>query len=203
VAHRSRLARFLLIGVVLLIAAALTRSRWLSWLGYALIHNDGPAKAEIAVVLAGDYYGYRIREAAGLVRAGYVPAALISGPCCFYGNYESELAIAFALRQGNAAQCFIPFPNSALSTKDEAAAILPELRRRHIRSFLLVTSDYHSGRAARIFRAAERAMGGGPAMRVVAAPDQYFRADSWWRSRQGQKIAFTEWCKTFATAVGM
>ena len=78
-----------------------------------------------------------------------------------------------------------------------------ELRRRHVRSFLLVTSDYHTARARRIFLAAERAMGGGPAMRTVAAPDQFFRPDSWWRNREAQKTAFFEWSKTVATALGL
>jgi len=40
-------------------------------------------------------------------------------------------------------------------------------------------------------------------MRVVAAPDRWFRADGWWKSREGLKIAFMEWSKTFATAAGI
>jgi len=67
----------------------------------------------------------------------------------------------------------------------------------------LVTSDYHSARARRIFLAAERASGGGPQMRTVAAPDEFFRPDSWWRNRQSQKMVFMEWSKTVATAFGL
>jgi len=81
--------------------------------------------------------------------------------------------------------------------------VLAELRRRNIHSFLLVTSDYHTARAARIYQAQERAMGGGPAMRVVAARDELFHLESWWRNREGQKAVFFEWCKTFATIAGM
>jgi hypothetical protein len=40
-------------------------------------------------------------------------------------------------------------------------------------------------------------------MRVVASPDKWFGAASWWKSRQGLKIMFMEWSKTFATAVGI
>ena len=197
--------RLKLLGACLVLAAGaiLSRSLWLPVLGYALVHDDGPAKADIAVVLAGDYVGHRIEKAAELIREGYVPAALISGPAGFYGLHESDYAIAYALRQGFPAQWFVALPHSALSTAEEAGVVLAELRRRNVRSFLLVTSDYHTARARRIFLAAERAMGGGPAMRTVAAPDEYFRPDSWWRNRQGQKTAFFEWTKTFATAVGM
>lgn len=201
--RRSRHLRFALALAVFALAAFLTRPLWLAALGRALVRDDGPAKADIAVVLGGDYYGRRIRKAAELARAGYVPAVLVSGPPGFYGVHECDLAIPFAVRQGYPAEWFIPLPHSALSTREEAGIILSELRRRSVRSFLLVTSASHSGRAARIYRAAARAMGGGPAMRVVAVPDEFFRPDSWWHTREGQKTAFLEWCKTFATAVGM
>ena len=202
---RPRSFRLKLLGACLLLAGAaiLSRSLWLPALGYALVHDDGPAKADIAVVLAGDQLGHRIKKAAELVREGYVPAALISGPPGFYGGHESDYAIAYAVRQGFPAEWFIALPHSALSTQEESRVVLAELRRRNVRSFLLVTSDYHSARARRIFLAAERAMGGGPAMRTVAAPDQFFRPDSWWRNREGQKTAFFEWSKTVATALGI
>ena len=201
--RRSKTGIFVLALAVLLAAAALARSWWLPALGYALIHDEGPAKADLIVVLAGDPYGLRILKGAELVRQGYAPAALVSGAAGFYGAYECDLAIPFAVRHGYPPEYFIPFPNQALSTREEAGLALPELRRRNVRSFLLVTSDYHTARAARLFRAALRASPGGPAMRVVAAPDEFFRPDSWWRSRQAQKTVFTEWCKTIASAFGI
>jgi uncharacterized SAM-binding protein YcdF (DUF218 family) len=190
-------------GIVLVVAAILTRSLWLSAVGYALVHDDGPVKADIAVVLAGDYAGNRIEKAAELIREGYVPAALISGPPGFYGLHESDFAIQFAIRKGYPAQWFIALPHPALSTHEEAPIVLSELRRRQVRSFLLVTSDFHSARARRVFLAAERVMGGGPAMHVIAVPDEHFRPGSWWRDREGQKTAFFEWCKTIATVLGI
>jgi len=201
--RRSKTKIFLLALAVLLAAGALARSWWLPALGYALIHDEGPAKADLAVVLAGDEYGHRILKGAGLVRQGYAPAALVSGAPGFYGGHESDLAIPFAVRYGYPPEYFIPFPNQALSTSEEAAVVLAELRRRKVRSFLLVTSDFHTARAARVYRAALRAEGGGPAMRVAAAPDEFFRPDSWWRTREAQKIVFMEWCKTIAWAFGI
>jgi uncharacterized SAM-binding protein YcdF (DUF218 family) len=201
----SRAFRFkLAICILALVAlAAVTYSLWFTALAYALIHDDGPAKADIAVVLAGDYYGHRIEKGGELVRAGYVPAVLVSGPEDYYGLAESGPAIQFAVRKGYPAEWFIPVLNKTLSTQEESGVLLDELRRRNIHSFLLVTSDYHTARARRIYRASERAMGGGPDMRVVAAPDEFFRANSWWRNRQARKTFFMEWCKTIATAIGM
>jgi uncharacterized SAM-binding protein YcdF (DUF218 family) len=203
VAGRFSRGRLLLFTAAFLVLLYLTRSWWLPAFGYGLIHDEGPAKADIAVVLAGDSYGHRIVKAGELVRAGYVPAALVSGPAGAYGLQESDLAIPFAVRQGFPADWFIAFPNHTLSTREEATAVLGELRRRNVKSFLLVTSNYHTARARRIYLAAERASGGGPQIRTVAAPDEFFRPDRWWRSRQGQKIAFMEWSKTVATVFGL
>lgn len=202
----SRPGRFLLLfAAILLIAAiaAVSRQRWLRAIGGALIHDDGPVKADIAVVLAGDYWGNRIVKGGQLVRLGYVPAALVSGPSGFYGHYECEPAIAYAVRQGFPDAWFIPFPNNARSTQEEASSILPELHRRNAHSMLLVTSDYHTSRALRIFRRTERKIGGGMEIRAVAAPDEEFHPDSWWQSRQGQKVAFMEWTKTLAEGLGL
>ena len=200
--HRRSYKLPIIFGLVAVaILLFLTRTVWLTALGDALIRADGPAKADIAVVLAGDQFGNRILTGGDLVRQGYVPAALVSGPP-YYGTAESDLAIAFAVRHGDPAQWFIGFPVEALSTRDEARVIVDELVRRNVHRFLLVTSDYHTARAGRIYRDAIRQRGAALEMRVVAAPDRHFRSDSWWKSREGQKVAVMEWTKTLATAVG-
>ena len=195
--------RFLVATVVIFSALFLTRAWWLAALGRALVRNDGPAKADIVVVLAGDQFGHRIEKGAELVRAGYAPLVLVSGPGSFYGNYESDLAIAFIVRHGYPAEWFVPVTHCSRSTKEEAVVLLRELQRRNVHRFLLVTSDYHTGRAGRIFTAAERDIGYTPEMRLVAAPDEFFRADSWWHSREGEKTAFNEWAKTLAWNLGL
>ncbi|HWB86577.1 MAG TPA: YdcF family protein [Bryobacteraceae bacterium] len=203
VRHSSRFRKFILIAAVLCVIAALTHTLWLSAMGRALVENDGPAKADIAVVLAGDYFGHRILKAGELVRQGYVPDVLVSGPYGFYGGHESDYAIPFAVHHGYPAAWFIPFPDTALSTRDEARQIVAELQRRNVQRFLLVTSDFHSARAARVFRSVERADGYKASMRVVPAQDEFFRADSWWHTRQSRKTTFLEWCKTIAYVVGL
>ena len=198
----SRFLKFAACIAVVLALAAVTHAWWLAALGRLLVRDDGPAHADIAVVLAGDYYGNRILRAAELVKQGYVPHALVSGPHMLYGLYECDLAIPFAVQRGYPESWFIRAPNEALSTRDEAAGILADLRRRGVHRFLLVTSSFHTARAARIFAQAAR---GAPDlnMRVVAAPDQYFSADGWWHNREARKIFLVEWMKTVANALGM
>ncbi len=186
----------ILIGLAL---AAITHSWWLTGLGGLLVRDEGPARADIAVVLAGDFYGNRIVRAAELVKQGYVPQVLVSGPNMVYGFYECDLEIPFAVKRGYPENWFIRAPNEARSTREEAAAILPDLRRRGVHRFLLVTSNYHTARAGRIYRAAAPDL----QVRVVAAPDVSFQPDGWWRNREGQKTFFFEWSKTVANVFGM
>ena len=198
----SFILRSLIVLVILALPLVVTYSLWLPAIGRALVHNDGPAAADIAVVLGGDYWGHRMETAGMLVRRGLVPTALVSGPPGFYGVHESDLAIPFAVRKGFPARWFEAFPHNALSTRDEAGVLLVELRRRGVHRALIVTSDFHSARARRIFLATEKVMGGGPEIRMVTAPDEHFHADTWWRGRESQKVAFFEWWKTLATAAG-
>ena len=188
---------------VLLVGLVLTSTVWLTALGQSLIHDDGPAKADIAVVLGGDYWGNRILTAANLVRAGYVPAVLVSGPPGFYDSHECDAAIQYAIRKGYPAAWFIPSAHNEMNTRDESRVLLEDIGRRHVRKFLLVTSNFHTARSRRIFLATERAMGGGPEIRMVAAPDKFFQADSWWRSRESQKTFLMEWLKTITGPLGI
>jgi uncharacterized SAM-binding protein YcdF (DUF218 family) len=193
-------------GVALLLLAFIayfTRTLWLGALGYALVEDDGPSKADAVVVLGGDAWGTRLEMAARLVRAGYAPVVLISGAPAAYGANEADLAIPFIVREGYPPEWFVPLRNQAMSTREESFLLLRELRLRQVRSLILVTSDFHSARAARTFRAAERALGCHLEVHVVAAPDRYFHAGSWWRNREGRKVVLAEWEKTVAGALGM
>lgn len=189
----------LVLPVLLAIGLWITHALWLGALGRYLIRADTPAPADYAVVLAGDFYGHRVLAGGDLVRRGLVRKALVSGPRWCYGQPESDLAVNFAVNHGYSADYFLKFPDDATSTRDEARAIVPELRRLGARSFLLVTSDFHTRRAGRYFRA----LAGDLNMRVVAVPDEYFRWNSWWSNREGLKIFYMEWSKTLSSYLGM
>ena len=184
-------------GVVVL--AVVFQTTLLGAFGSFLVRDEPPQKADIAVVLGGDAYGNRILKAADLVRRGFVPNALISGPPGFYGSNECDLAIPFAERAGYPASYFLHFEHKATSTIDEAKVIAVELRRLGAKRVLLVTSDFHTRRAGKIFRTAAPDL----TFYVVAAPDFYFTAHGWWHNREGRKLFALEWAKTFAEWAGI
>ena len=196
----SRKLRIWLLAPVGLLALVLLLHRpILNALGGYLVHAGPPQKADIALVLAGDSFGLRILEAAELVREGYAPKVVVSGPAGMYGYYECDLAIPFAVNHGYPESYFLHFRHSARSTKDEAQESVDELRRLGAKTVLLVTSDFHTRRAGRIFRSAAPDL----TFFVVAAPDHDFTASGWWRSREGRKVFVIEWMKTVTEWFGL
>lgn len=198
-AGRRSLGINLAILTAVIVLLALTHSTWMGWMGAFLVEGQSPSRADLVVVLAGDPYGRRILTGAKLVKEGFAPYVLVSGPAGFYGLHESDLAIPFAVKHGSPASWFIAFPHDAHSTDEEARAILPELRKRNVRRVLVVTSDYHTRRALRTLRARWPDID----VLMVAAPDEFFTAYGWWYTREGRKIFFLEYSKTLASLVGM
>jgi uncharacterized SAM-binding protein YcdF (DUF218 family) len=204
VKSRSRAAGVIVAAAVLLLAAALflaaaMSTQILSGLGSYLVQAGPPEKADAALVLAGDSSGNRILTAAELMRQGYVRKVVVSGPGGNYGLHECDLAIPFAVKKGYPQSYFEHAEHFAHSTVDEARAVVPQLRRDGYRRIELVTSDYHTRRAAKVFRDAAPDL----TFFVVAAPDPYFTAGGWWHNREGQKTFLTEWEKTVARWIGL
>ena len=184
---------------IIALAGVATAHLWLAALGQYLVQAGPPAHAGMIVVLAGDFSGNRILAAGDLVRQGFAPQALISGPSGAYGLHESDLAIQFAVQHGYPASYFIGLPNDSRSTKSEADDVLAALRKMGVNNVDIVTSNYHTRRAGNIYRAKAR----GIAIHMVAAPDRDFTPGGWWKNRDARKTFLLEWMKTVATWFGM
>jgi uncharacterized SAM-binding protein YcdF (DUF218 family) len=165
--------------------------------GRALVEDDGPRKEQAALVLGGDSRGTRLLVAARLAQNGYAPYVLVSGPAAF-GRHECDFTIQEAVAAGFTASLFRAVPNESNSTRSEAQFFRTYLKNHDIRSILLVTSNFHTRRAAWIFRKIMP----GVVVDVVAAPDPLFSPEDWWRNRDGQKTFLLEWTKTVATRLG-
>ncbi len=187
-----RASALILAAVVVLLV--LFHTPLLAALGNFLVKTDPPQKVDLIVVLAGDGFGRRILKAGELVRQGYAPQALISGPDGNYGRYECDLAIPFAVKAGDPESYFLHFEHHGRSTAEESQAIVTKLREMGVKHVMLVTSNYHTRRAGKIFRRAAPDLD----VVVVSATDKYFKPDSWWKDREASKIFLWEWMKTVA-----
>lgn len=184
----------------------LTYRFWLPWFGTHLVDPSAAvpypmAKADAVVVLAGDFFGLRVLKGGELVsRDKLAPVVLVSGPGHVYGVSEAKLAIDLAERAGYDRRLFEALPFDYFSTEQEAQVISNELVKRGVVRVIVVTSNYHTGRAGRIWR---RYAAGKFGVQMAAAPDHDFVPETWWQNREGRKKAFYEWMKLMTGPLGI
>ncbi len=174
----------------------LFRHALLAALGRALVEDDGIQKADCILVPGGDNAGSRILRAAQLAEAGYAPYVLVDGPAGLMGH-ESDTTIRYATLQGFPAALFHPvwLPRGLDATSEEMKYLASGvLKQNNIKTVLLVTSNFHTRRAAHFLRKEA------PWLKVIAvpAPDPYFTPDAWWKTRNGKKVFLFEWTKTIS-----
>ena len=193
------MSRRRLLAVSLFLTVPLLALGALSQAGLFLVQAEPPRQAEVAIVLGGDYAGGRILKACELLRQGLVPQVWVSGPIVLYGEHEDGFAIRWVARQGCAAERMEGFPHDLDNTRQEAEYFARVLASRNVRSYLLITSDFHTRRAGGLFRRATPNL----ALTVVAAPHQRFEPRRWWHSRESAKVFLFEWLKTVTSLVGI
>lgn len=193
------LARIGAVLLILVVALWFLRTSLLTLAGRLLVEDDRASKADAILVLGGDDSGMRILRAAQLATQGYSPYVLVSGPPNLLGH-DSDITIEFAERNGYQATLFraVWLPPEADSTRSEAKFLGNYLRAHSLNRILLVTSNFHTRRAARLWRKEAPWIH----VTVVAAPDPFFTPDGWWKTRNGQKTFLLEWMKTVAAGLG-
>lgn len=168
-------------------------------IGSLYVQDGPPVAADIIVVLAGDHSGARILKAAELARQGFAPALLADSAELDYGHTESELAAEFAIRKGYPPDLFITVNWSANSTLEEARHVVNGLRRRGAHRVLVVTTEWHTARAGRIFRRLAPEMD----FHMVGIGDPTWHGGDWWKEREGRKTFLLEGVKTIADYLGI
>jgi uncharacterized SAM-binding protein YcdF (DUF218 family) len=183
----------------LLVLTALSAIRWqavLTSLGAFLIDSQPPQPADLILVLGGDFWGPRVLAGAELAVGGYAPTVLLSGPP-YYGRPQGELSIDFLAQRGYPRQFFQVFANQAHSTIAEANDLRGELGRRKVKRVLLVTSSYHSRRAAIVLTLFC------PGIRFISIPatDPHYHVAEWWNNESSRRLFFSEWSKILGSVL--
>jgi uncharacterized SAM-binding protein YcdF (DUF218 family) len=151
------------------------------------------------VVLAGSSTGNRIKEAARLYHEGFANKLVFSGFQIYPGTHSSTLMKTYAQKLG------VPENNiltkntdEAISTQGESLANLKLLEEQQIKSFILVTSSFHTRRAQLIYERSISLLGYDIKLLVSPAKDPIAPIDSWWNLRTGKKMIFLEYIKSVA-----
>ena len=181
-------AAVLIVGV-----AYLTSDYWAPGPAKFLIKTDPLEPADVIVVLAGDGSGGRVEEGLKLLQGGLAPRMLINGSYSLYEARECDLGRDYAIAHGGDPETLEAFCIEADSTQDEARILDRELKSRTVKHAIVVTSDFHTARARRIFRGSTS---GDVRYSFAASRTPEFDPDGWWRTRPGKEIVVIEWVKT-------
>jgi uncharacterized SAM-binding protein YcdF (DUF218 family) len=182
--------------VACLLAAFPFRDAALVALGQALVRSDSLERADLIYVLAGDFFGSRVLVGAELGAKGYAKWVLTSGGR-YQDRYSSDMAVDFAVQHGYKREMFCPVRLQAVSTIEEARAMGPVFQRLGARRIILVTSNFHSRRAALAFRLFLPQYH----FQMVGAPGYDFDPRSWWKNQQGRHLVWSEYEKIMGTLV--
>ena len=191
----ARLARLLLVGLILLLLIA-GRRWWLASLARLLVVDQAPRAAGAILVLGGGD-GSRAAHALALYEAGWAPLIITSGERPFLPDFErtrAELSADYVIHRGLPRESVLLL-NETTSTRDEAVAGLAVAKERGFSTLLVVTDNYHSRRACWTFRHAFRGSGVQPI--ILSANPDWFQMDAWWAEERSFLAVTEEYEKLF------
>lgn len=166
--------------------------------GDFLAVEDPLHRADAIIAISGDGQE-RVRAASELLRRGLGRWLILSGgPGGGSGSARQLLDYAYEV---GVPDDRILVDDGATSTTGNARGSADLMRRKGLRSAILVTSPYHMRRSAVIFRAYFRPQG----LTVSAYPvrDSFFQVQGWWRRAQDRGRVIREYEKLFAFLIGV
>ena len=198
---RSRWAIILLalatLSIVITGSVPAWRSSVLAAVGWTLVAEDPPAKADIVVISTNGLQS-GILEAADLVHSGFASRVAIFRPPVSRAaselerrgvktSSEKEAAIQFLHELGVAEVAIIP---STVGTVDEGDVLKRWCIANNIHSILFVSVPDHSRRTRRVLN---RALGQyGVKVMVRYTRFSEYDPNAWWRTRGGQRVQLVE-----------
>jgi uncharacterized SAM-binding protein YcdF (DUF218 family) len=171
--------------------------------------SEPPIAADAAVALGGDGLGGRARRAAELVRDGYAPKAyLIDERVCTRGYCVRWSELWRSGRPSATVDLSQIVPREAIEpllddvdrlpgTFEEAEAAWSRLRLRSVRRILLVTDEFHSRRAAMVWR---HVTAGQAEVISVPCTTLCLGMQRWWQDREAVKAVWLELLRLSAYA---
>ena len=192
--------RSLWVAVILIVLAA-SATFGLDAAGRALIVEDPLHPADAILVLGGETrQGDRVAHAVKLYKQGLAPLLVISGTPVGFRVHEAEIMQRHAEFLGVPPDRILAVKHNADSTREEADVVVPLLKSRGLKEVILVTSNYHTARAKRIYTKAAGAAG--PTFLASPVHEDSFDPDGWWLKRRHAKTFVYESIKTVWSAVG-
>jgi len=163
--------------------------------GESWIVEDKLESSDAIIVLSDDnFYADRATRAAQVYRQGLAPLVVASGRRLRPYAGIAELMEHDLVERGVPKDKIVRAVHDADSTRMEAQALAQVAIQHKWRTFIIVTSNYHTRRARYIF---EHVFPAGSIIHVTGARDGDFDPDSWWERR----ISVKEFVRELAAMV--
>ena len=181
---------------LIILAAFIFRIPLLEKIGNSLVLQDELKPSDAIVVLAGSHTGNRIEEAARVFKKGMGKVMVFSG-YTIYPGMDSHVGMKqYAIKLGVARDKIVTEKATGeISTWGEALANLKQLERLKAKSFILVTSAFHTRRSHWVYEHAIKSLNMDIVLLMQPAADPKVPYPGWWKIRSGQKYVFTEYIK--------
>lgn len=187
-----RLIKLLFLGAIVAGVLYFTHTFLLTRAAELLIKKDAMKPADVIVVLAGEQeerllYGIKLFRDDWARKDRIIMAG---GPLVWKYTWASlmkEQAEALGI-PGNK----ILLEDKSRSTEEDALYTKDILKKNGFKSIILVTSPYHSSRAALIFKNVL-----GSEFKIISAPtdESWFSVHDWWKRRRDRSIVLSEFSK--------
>mgnify|MGYP000202676236 FL=1 len=161
-----------------------------------LVHSDPLEPAEAIVVLSGSGTGNRIEAGVKLFKKGLGKFIVISGDEIYPGYYTHTLMKNYAINLGVPEDKIIASRiEGEISTWGEGIDNLKKLEENNFKSFILVTSAFHTYRARTIYDQLISDFGYNFKWSAYPAEDPLVPIKDWWKERTARKAIFIEFIK--------
>ena len=163
-------------------------------IGNYLVENDSLEKSDAILVLGGDdEKGNRVSKGAKLYKEGYGKYLILSGREIRWNTFETDIMEKQASHLKVPKLAIINAKNKASSTLAEAKFLKQLFEKRHFKSIIIVTSNYHTKRAKWVFSKVLK----GTNIKISVHPSENsnYNPSSWWKDRNSTKTLFYEYTK--------
>ena len=185
------------IAIIFIFSLFFFQDRLLNEVSKFLVHSDTLEPAEAIIVLSGSSTVNRIEAGVILFQKGLGKIIIISGEKIYPGYYTHSLMKNHAINLGVPADKIIASGiEGETSTWGEGIHNLQKLKENKFKSFILVTSAFHTNRAHAVYEKLINHLGYDFKFMVYPAKDNRIPINDWWKSRTGRKHIFLEYLST-------
>ncbi len=161
-----------------------------------LVYEEPLIPVDAIVVLAGSKSGNRIKTGVGLYKKKLGKLLVFSGYRLYPKVYTHDHMKTIALEMGVLEEDIVTeISQEESSTWGEGVANLHLLKKHNVKSFILVTSSFHTRRSRWVYSKLIENLELKLEFKVFPAKDPDFPVQDWWMQRGGRKMIILEYIK--------